>query len=86
MSVYTKEQRSLKKKSSSLGVELQALVIDDTEVVSYGAPSDTESLMIQSETAKSDGDQNVPRAVQLMRPENLAISMCYLCVGLMQGT
>ena len=28
---------------------------------------------------------NVPRSIQLLRKENLAIPACYLCVGLMQG-
>jgi hypothetical protein len=28
---------------------------------------------------------NVPRAVQLLRKENLAVPACYLCVGLLQG-
>ena len=28
---------------------------------------------------------NVPRAVQLLRKENIAVPACYLCVGLLQG-
>ena len=28
---------------------------------------------------------NVPRAVQLLRKENLAVPACYLCVGILQG-
>lgn len=111
------QQCSLKKKSSSLGVELQPLIIDGNDTstaISYGTPNETslasqptshsiggyfyqgekglcsgdDDSLKQEETATSTSTTNeagVPRAVQLMRLENLAIPMCYLCVGIMQG-
>lgn len=116
MPLSLQEQRVLKKKSSSLGVELQPLIVVDDEgaadadtdtimtAISYGAaPQDTDSLTSLNKaddvysTQETSGlyhDENKPqqqpsdehqRQVQLFRPENLAIPVCYLCVGLMQG-
>ena len=87
------QKNALKKKSSSLGVELKPLV-HCHEDTSYGsAPSDRWFHRSQEAGHANSEDEHltrqnateVPRAVQLMRPENLAISACYLCVGLMQG-
>lgn len=88
--------KSLKKKSSSLGVELQPLVLDDATSVSYyGSPDDgeegrertstiTQKEASEKEAVNEDSVATLPRATQLMRPESLAIPACYLCVGLMQ--
>jgi len=90
----SKQNKSLKKKSSSLGVELQPLVDgndDSTTCSHYGASLPNDGDFQQKQVGEyslprhTNETQVVPRAAQLMRPENLAIPACYLCVGLMQG-
>jgi hypothetical protein len=97
MALSLQEKRALKKKSSSLGVELQPLVVynndetyaDTITSISYGAGDEyfqQEACGLHhDETKHQQPSDTQQRAVQLMRPENLAIPFCYLCVGLMQG-
>lgn len=87
---FKQQKKSLKKKSSSLGVELQPLVdVDsDHDTAFYGSPDEYSSLETPHSLQEQENNATnaePPRAVQLMRPENLAIPACYLCVGLMQG-
>lgn len=91
----TQQKKALKKKSSSLGVELKPLIHHhekDTSNSNYGSPGfpsatddATHPITVDEYSAQQNRSEEGTRSFQLLRRENLAIPACYLCVGLMQG-
>ena len=81
---------------STTVLELDPLLRGSDDGTSYGSPASPFGDDSCAKTCQKDRGaidmvrewmfpSDEPRSMQLMRPENLAIPACYLCVGLMQG-